>query len=265
MTDPTPTQNSLARARFLAVVMMAVTLAILGGIIFLARVQLRTKIREQLAGRDAQILAALSQQQLAAFASTTATDLSEEPSEQLAAILETSRLPQLEGMIGTRLFTPDGKMLIAFPADIIDTNLAPQSLGQLKQMKPLSRFHEAARLGDHSVLHPISNQENARQPLLEVLVPLSSSDGQRLLGIAQFLLDGRGLAAEFAVLDRNLLLQSLAAFLGGGGIILLGLGVAFRKWHRLNQLLTARTQDLLRANQELALAAKTSAIGTVSA
>jgi signal transduction histidine kinase len=43
------------------------------------------------------------------------------------------------------------------------------------------------------------------------------------------------------------------------------LGLSFRKLERVNQLLRERSQSLLRANQELALAAKTSAVGAVSA
>jgi signal transduction histidine kinase len=50
----------------------------------------------------------------------------------------------------------------------------------------------------------------------------------------------------------------------GGSILAAGLALAFRRVQRANRLLAERTSSLLQANRELALAAKTSAVGAVT-
>jgi signal transduction histidine kinase len=87
----------------------------------------------------------------------------------------------------------------------------------------------------------------------------------QLLGVAQFILDGQDIAAEFAALDRHLYLYVAAAFSGGTLIIVAALIWAFRRLQQTNRLLQERTANLLNANHELALAAKTSALGAVTA
>jgi signal transduction histidine kinase len=81
----------------------------------------------------------------------------------------------------------------------------------------------------------------------------------------QFLIDGKGIAEQFAALDRNLVAQAALAFGVGSSIIGIGLGWAFRRLQRTNRLLLDRTNRLLRTNEELALAAKTSAVGAITA
>jgi len=95
-------------------------------------------------------------------------------------------------------------------------------------------------------------------------VPLHTTADGPLLGIAQFLIEGHSLAGEFARLDRHLVYQSVIAFLAGSGLLTVSLGWAFRRLRQANQVLAERTATLLRANQELALVAKTSALGAVT-
>ena len=94
-------------------------------------------------------------------------------------------------------------------------------------------------------------------PVLEVVVPVPDPETGAIAGFARFLLRGEGLAAEYAELDANLRQQALTAFALAGGAMTLVLGWAF---HRLGQ----SNRRLLRANHELALAAKTSAVGAVA-
>ena len=100
--------------------------------------------------------------------------------------------------------------------------------------------------------------------LLEVNIPLREEGARRLAGLAQFLMDGTSIAREYAELDRHLVLQSALAFAAGGSILAAGLALAFRRVQRANRLLAERTANLLQANRELALAAKTSALGAVT-
>jgi signal transduction histidine kinase len=70
---------------------------------------------------------------------------------------------------------------------------------------------------------------------------------------------------EYARLDRNLALQAGVAFVAGGSILTGALLWAFHRLQRAQRLLAERTDNLVKANQELALAAKTSALGAVTA
>jgi signal transduction histidine kinase len=100
--------------------------------------------------------------------------------------------------------------------------------------------------------------------LLEVNVPLQAGAGAPFLGVGQFLLEGHSVEAEFRELDRHLWFQAGGAFGVAGALLAVVLGWAFRRLRRANRQLEARTGELLRANQELALAARTSAIGAVT-
>src|SRR5207245_6466890 len=83
-------------------------------------------------------------------------------------------------------------------------------------------------------------------------------------GIAQFIIEGQSIAAEFAHLNRHLAIQGLIAFFVGGGILVIAIAWAFRRLRQAHRLLAERTNSLLRANQELALAAKSSAVGAIT-
>ena len=95
-------------------------------------------------------------------------------------------------------------------------------------------------------------------PLLKVFVPLGMPGGGGEPAFAEFLLDGRTLAAALASLDRKLMLQFLVAFGAGAGLILLIVIVSVRSIDRKNRELAA-------ANRDLTMQAKVSAIGAVSA
>jgi two-component system C4-dicarboxylate transport sensor histidine kinase DctB len=86
-----------------------------------------------------------------------------------------------------------------------------------------------------------------------------------LAGLAQFLVEGSSIAAEYTRLDRHLATQAAVTFAAGGAILVVVLGWAFRRLRRAHALVAERTESLIKANQELALAAKTSALGAVAA
>ena len=108
------------------------------------------------------------------------------------------------------------------------------------------------------------DQTSEVAPLLQVLLPLTHRDEAREVGIAEMWLDGQAVKAEFDQLDDNLMRQAGLAFGAGAILILVGLGWTFRRLEQANRLLRRRTAELTRANADLALAAKTSAIGAVT-
>ncbi len=253
-------KQMLLRSRRMPLLVIAVALAILGLTILLARERLGSAVREQILGRDAYALYGVAlMHQLELAEQDEALFSIADPDEQLTVVLKTSRL---HGVLGARLFEADGAFVDAFPAYVAEAGLNPADLAALRDQKPVSRFHRSVPLPDLFLVLG-TNAADRAVPLLEVNVPFHTREGE-FVGAAQFIIEGQGIIAEFARLDRNLTIQSLAAFGVGGGILAAAIGWAFQRLRRAQRLLAERTNKLIDANQELALAAKTSAVGAIT-
>ena len=253
-------QQQILRSRRLPVLVICVALAVLGGAITVAGLRLRHDIRRQIANRDGEALYAVSR--LQRLADESGNDLGiapDDPASQFTHILVISRL---KGVVGVRLFSAEGGFINAFPAYITEALLLPDDLPQLQTLKPVSHYLPAARLADFDIL---SEDDPVRVPLLVVNLPLHASNQSKLQGVAQFILQGGSIAEAFAALDRSLVAEAAVVFLAAGGILVLALILAFRRIQRAQRLLADRTASLLQANQELALSAKVSAVGAVTA
>jgi signal transduction histidine kinase len=245
-------QPGLVAGVGLGLVVLAATIAV-GGL------RLRQHIRSQIAQRDGETLAAVAAMQyLDDKTSDETVSTLDDPGEQLQLALKISRL---RNVLGVRLFSPAGTFVNALPVYITEATLAPEDLASLRALKPVSHFLPRARLEEHDLL---AGTNGASVALLEVNIPLHEEGQQRLAGVAQFLMNGTSIAQEYADLDRRVALQSALVFLFGGSILAGGLALAFRRLQRANRLLGERTANLLKANSELALAAKTSAVGAVA-
>lgn len=265
-------------SKILSWVTIGLTILIFGGAIVLVTLQLRFRIRDQITSRDGEILAAVALMQQMEEAESELSEPIDRPAAQFELILKTSRL---SGAIAFRLFDPRGQFMHAFPPTVADARLTPQTLQSLRNLRPVSHYQRHADLAEiflvTALAEPGGNAGGARSsaksnekaatstaPLLEVLLPIHRKDESQLLGIAQLLIDGESIARQFAALDRHLFRQALIIFSMGSALIGLGLHEAFRRLKRSNRLLSSRTQELLRANQELLLVAKTSAVGAVT-
>jgi signal transduction histidine kinase len=252
--------GSARPVRVLPMLSIFVTLSVFAATLFIAGNHLRRQIQEQLAGRDGEALYAVAtMQQLAEEEAWGDEHVLETPADLFTIVLQTSRL---KGVLAARLFAPDGSFWAAFPEMVREDSLGPEELAPLLQLKPFSRFHPSARLEE---LFFTLEESERPEPLLEVLIPLHHREDDVLLGAAQFILAGHSLAAEFAALDRKLLWQGAVTFSIGASIVVSAMLWAFGRLDRANRLLSDRTSSLLRANHELALAAKTSAVGAISA
>jgi signal transduction histidine kinase len=105
----------------------------------------------------------------------------------------------------------------------------------------------------------------APAPLLEITVPLQRPKKDELLGAARYWIDGADVLEEFRKIDHQLLLVSGLAFVCGALLLTAVLAWAFEQLNRTNRALQRRSEDLVRANRELAFVAKTSALGAISA
>jgi|YelNatPaOPRAMG01_1025707.scaffolds.fasta_scaffold02221_9 signal transduction histidine kinase len=259
-----PVELVLLRSRRLPWVVTAAMLAVLAGTIMLASWQVRRNTRAQIAARDAELLygvALMLQHEQAAELEWVFDP--DDPLQHSFVLLKAS---QLGRVLAARLFDREGRFIEAFPPDVRPAHLPAAALRQLRSFTPTSRYHAAARLSE---LFESSNAAHGEPeqpvPILEVNVPLPSLRQGGLSGVAQFILEGRSIAAQYARLDWLIVGQAAAAFGVGGGILAAVVWWAFRRLRQTNELLAQRTRDLQAANQELAWAAKTSALGAITA
>ena len=213
-------------------------LAFLGAAIALVQSPMRADLRRQIARRDASIVAAVLEKQIGGGANADEAD-------PLVALLDAAAIPGLPGVVGARLHAPEGML---FATLLGDTNVPAGAAGLVA---------EAIRdqVGVRYTASP--------RPLLDLAVPLHDRGGT-LVGIAAMTLDATGLAAEYERLDTSLSRQGWLAFGVLGSAMAAVLGFVFRRLQRLNRLLEERSERLVRANRELALASKTSAVGAVA-
>ncbi len=236
-------------------------LCVLAGTILFGTSNLRQRIRAQMISREAELMHSIALMQYV----PDPTAPGGEVTEPLDAALEVSRLPH-KGVLGVRLFDAQGRFQDAFPAHVTEGELGESEAGAAKALRSLGTFEDGVQLGDYFLVAPTVAPGSARGfALLKLTVPLHREHEGRLLGIAQFLLEGESLKREFAALDRSLVRQAGVAFLVSGGVAGLGLAWALRRLTATQRALEHRTASLLRANHDLTLAAKTSAVGAVTA
>jgi signal transduction histidine kinase len=260
MNQTNPGEPQISRFRLLPLLIILVSLTILAGTIYPVSRQLRERIREQITGRDGELLNVVAR--MHQLEEDTNILRIEDPTNQLYLILKTSRVVDA---FTTRLFDADGKFVRSFPDDSVrNAALTQEEIQRVKQLRPVSRFVASARLEDISQQEEPNSTPSPSFPVLAVTIPIRKHDEARLVGMAQFILDGSSAAEQFAALDKNLFRGALTAFLISGAVLLVTLSWAFWKLQGANRRLAQRTASLIKANHELALTAKTSAVGTLT-
>lgn len=230
---------------------LGVTVLVFGALVAMMTHQLRAGLREQILRREAEMLAAIVSMQL--------DDAAEEvPAAMFIAVLKTQKLAGVSGLRiydaarqanGTYLLPP----AIIPPADAIWRRVAAgESFGRLH----LDLAHDP-----EAEIIPLTGADAA----FEAWVPLRRNRSSAIVGAAQFWIEADGLREELAAHDRRLWMQAAVAWLVGSAVIATTLTWAFRRLDAVNRTLRARGEDLQRANRELVLAAKTSALGAVAA
>lgn len=254
-TATTKPERPWLRSRHLPVLVIAATLAVFALGILAVTLHLRTEIREDIARREGEILHSVAMM----LQAEEDRGLLEEPSVQLKILLKTSRL---KGVIAARLYDERGGFVSAFPEYVSDGVLVESDRARLRELQTVARPHGR---GTHNGLFEAGRAGEIPLELYEIIVPLHAQGERKLLGIAQFILDGRGLASELRGIDQSLTNQAAAVFLIGGAVMVVALRWAFGRLQRAQEQLARRSRSLLEANRELALASKTSAVGALAA
>jgi len=200
----------------------------------------REQLRQQLAHRDASVLAALVQQRL----SEPRPGQAEDP---LAAVLDASVVPELPGLLELHLFSPEGRPFVTLlGAAESRPGHSPWSVADVIPSSPSPRFLPGP------------------PPRMDLWLPLRPNGQSEILGIAYLAFDASSLASEFEILDRRLARRGGFAFLLVGFLLAAALALTFQRLAAANRQLAARSHELEAANRELSLAARTSAIGAVA-
>lgn len=169
---------------------------------------------------------------------------------------------EIEGIIAVRVFHPLDELIQMVPDGLYPVALDPADRAILENGRPVTRFFRAFRMDAlFSDIEEIDAGNAA--PLVEVLVPVESVQGKSKAAI-QYWLDGAEVAAEFAALDRTLAMVGISFILGGGLIFSIVFLYARNRLIGMARVLAARNRSLERANADLAIAARTSAIGSVT-
>ncbi|MDP3069875.1 MAG: HAMP domain-containing sensor histidine kinase [Opitutaceae bacterium] len=239
---------------------MLSTLAILGGLIAGLTWLLREQLRAEVLRREAEAIHAVALMQLgresplAEFGAEFAID------DMFAAVLESAAL---RGVLAVQLFDAAGQLREAKP--IAPDDAAATRWWGAKLPDAEARFVADGSLEAVSPILALETRGFGRLPLLEVVVPLRQPGAATGLGVARYWIDGEPVAGEFARMDRGLAVQAGAAFAGGAALLTLVLVWAFARLAEASRRLEAQRADLARANEELDFAAKTGALGAISA
>jgi signal transduction histidine kinase len=230
------------------------TVGVFVGAIFLMMMQLRERLRMKVLQQDSWVL------QAAATAQTQATEITDDVNEQMNQMLFVSGIKE-DDVIGVRLFDRSGRFTNAVPNTLLHTQLSDEALETLRAGLPYTRFEAA--LDVSSEFRP-GTWPVITAPILFTAVPIRSKNGE-LIAAAEFILNGEHVAGQMHEIDREVRASAIRFCSIGAIVIMALLGWAFSRLGKANQLLAKRSADLLRANHELTMAAKTSAVGAVAA
>lgn len=169
---------------------------------------------------------------------------------------------QIKGIIAVRVFSPVDSLIRQVPDSLYPVGIGEKDRAILDEGKPVIRYFPEFPL-DSLFSDPESVAAAEATPMVEVIAPLTAAGG-RVEAAIQYWLDGSSMAEEFDRLDRYLAIMGLLFILGGALIFSVVFLYARSRLLGMARLLAERNRSLEQANAELALAAKTSAIGSVA-
>lgn len=242
----------------LALITLATALllvAIFAGMVVRFRTELREDIRQKIIGRDAAVLYPFALQQVAeAEAANPGTT---NPSLRLAYVFKSANQ---RGMLGVAVFDEEGRTVQAVPATMLFVELPADDYLRLLGGTPLSRYHDSFPLDRYFT--GIAPQRTA--PVLEILLPLYGQAPDSPIGFVRYYIDALPLSLELSAIDQRIRHQTDATLIIGISLIATVLGLAYLGLRRAQNAVSLRNEQLTRANFELTLAAKASALGQIT-
>ncbi len=222
---------------------------LLGSVLLVAAVfkAHRNNTQKQILNRDAHLIAAVAELERQRLLGDTPSYF-----DALDFALAASHL---EGIIGLILFDKDGQPMAAVP----ETMAIPTA--------PLEGTLRSATAHWHPVfpIHSLFLDENTHvhHPLVEVRVPLSAIDGGED-ATAVYWIDGSSAELDLNALDRDIIRRASLVIVGFVFLVSIVITFGNRQISQSKSLISNNQEALRRAHADLLLAAKTTAVGSVS-
>ncbi len=233
-----------------------VSAALVGGAVHL-RSGLHEEVRTRMIGRAAAVLSPLVQSQVElAVGEATAGGRT----ERLVQPMVTSA--RQKGLLARAGFDADGLLLVALPQEPTFVELPMDDFFRLQSEETISRYHPAfdlARLPQGGAAGLTGDS-----PVLEVLIALHQAEQARPIGFARYHFDARPLSAELGAIDRQMRRQTWAVAGGGWLTITAVFGLAYLGLRRAGRAIERGNANLARAERNLTLSAKASALGQIT-
>ena len=235
----------------------AILVAIFSVMVIRFRADLQSEIHQKIIERDAAVLYPMAVQQLE-DSETNTPDKTANPFAPLTALLKSSRQ---EGMLAIAVFDPDGGTVEAVPANQLFVELPMEDYLRVQTGESITRYHPAFPLDQYFAgVAP----EQRPAPVLEVILPLRSRKAAAILGFVRYYIDARPLSRELAVIDARIERATAVTLTVGAALVAVVMTAAFFGFKRAQQVIAERNERLTRANLELTLSAKASALGQIT-
>ncbi|HVZ63949.1 MAG TPA: sensor histidine kinase [Lacunisphaera sp.] len=247
------------RPATIALILGAIMSLVFVGLVLRYDHDLRAAIHEKMIRRDAAVLTSVAQQEIESAG--LAPDRTN-AGRWLAALLPAAHR---EGLLAMAIFDADGVVLEKIPSGQLLVELPPGDFVSLQDGRPITRFWPA-----FSLATILPGSSTAPTPVLEVVLPLhgraasAGAPAPEPIGFVRYDLDARRLQTELAELDAGVRRQTLVTLTVGLAALGLLVGAAYALLGRAQRTIAERTARLQRANAELTLAAKTSALGQIT-
>jgi signal transduction histidine kinase len=218
------------------------------------RSDLRNEIHLKIIERDAAVLYPMALQQVS---ESEAGDAANAPSA-LTVLLKSFRQ---KGMLAVAVFDRDGNTIESVPSTQLFVELPTDDFLKLQAGAPISRYHPAFPL-DQYFAGVSPDQRQA--PVLEVLLPLPGPGSAQVRGFVRYYIDARPLSRELAIIDERIDRQTAFTLLVGAVLIAVVIAAATFSVQRAQRTIAERNEKLTRANFDLTLATKASAVGQIT-
>jgi signal transduction histidine kinase len=218
------------------------------------RADLREQIHLKIIERDAAVLYPMALEQLA----ENDTGDPSNATSPLTALLKSARQ---RGMLAVAVFDHDGNTIESVPTTQLFVELPTDDFLKLEAGAPISRYHPSFPLDQYFA--GVSPQQR-QAPVLEVLLPLPGAVAGTVRGFVRYYIDARPLSSELAVIDGRIDRQTTVTLLVGAILIAAVMTAATFSVRRAQRIIAERNERLTRANFDLTLAAKASAVGQIT-
>ena len=235
----------------------AIVVAIFAVMVIRFRADLQSEIHQKIIERDAAVLYPMAEQQLE-DSETSIPDRTANPFAPLTALLKSARQ---EGMLAIAVFDPDGGTIEAVPANQLFVELPMEDYLRVQTGESITRYHPEFPLDQYFAgVAP----EQRPAPVLEVLLPMRVRGSATLLGFVRYYIDARPLSRELALIDQRIGRITMATLSVGALLVAAVMTAAFFGFRRAQRVIAERSERLTRANIELTLSAKASALGQIT-